>query len=397
MVERMYKKCLVVGIIILFIGAGVQSVFAFNTNISSNENNTSDNGFFNKLIMPDSYHDVGIKNITSPSNPYNTPEIFKPISLPIPEVYIQPGTYHIEVIVENNGTFPEYGLTCYAEIWEYITDPENGSLIYEDNITDIDLEEPMGGTETLNFKAFTFAYEGIYDLYIDLPLEIDDFPENNHEELIIGVDDTPPFSWIEEMDPPDPDGGNGWYVSDLKIIICAEDPNIAPGIPGSGICGDDCITFIIDQDGNGALVEWRFCDCVGNCEAHGTFTVNMDQTKPSIDLIYEVVEGNPIQGWLLRFTATATDATSGMDRVEFYLNDEWQDTIIGYGPEYEWDFRYQGGLNLVITAIGYDIAGNSAFDEIGCRNRDIVFKQSIYTLFFRLLDRFPLLQKLLVL
>jgi len=57
MVERMYKKCLVVGIIILFIGAGVQSVFAFNTNISSNENNTSDNGFFNKLIMPDSYHE----------------------------------------------------------------------------------------------------------------------------------------------------------------------------------------------------------------------------------------------------------------------------------------------------------------------------------------------------
>jgi hypothetical protein len=119
----------------------------------------------------------------------------------------------------------------------------------------------------------------------------------------------------------------------------------------------------------------------------------MDQTPPTVDLTYEIIEGNPIQGWLMRFTATATDATSGMDRVEFYLNDEWQDTIIGAGPTYEWNFRYHGDLNLVITAIGFDIAGNSVFDEIVCWNKDIVIKQSIYPLFLRLLEKFPLLQQ----
>ena len=192
MVGKLYKKGMIIGIVVLFIGIGFQPAFAFKTNISSNENNTINNDFFNKLILLDSYHDVGIKNITSP------------------EEYIQPGTEDIVIIVENNGTFPEYGLTCYAEIWEYITDPENGSLVYEDEITDIDLEEPMGGTETLNFKDFTFAYEGIYSLNIDIPLEIDDFPENNQEELIIGVDDGKPFSWIEEMDQPEQDGEKGW-------------------------------------------------------------------------------------------------------------------------------------------------------------------------------------------
>jgi hypothetical protein len=359
MVESMYKKGLVVGIIILFFGAGVQSTFAFNTNMSSNENNTSDKDFFNNLIMPDSFHDVGIKNITSPSNPYNPPKKNKPISLPLPEVYIQPGTQSIEVIVENNGTYPEYGLTCYAEIWEYITDPENGSLVYEDNITDIDLEEPMGGTEILNFKDFTFAYEGIYCLSVDLPLEIDDFPENNHEELIIGVDETKPISWIEEMDPPEPDGENGWYVSNLTIIICAEDPDMAPGIPGSGICGDDCITIIIDEDGDDSHVEWWFCDCVGNCETHWTYTVDMDQTPPIIDLTYEVISGNPIQGWLLEFTATCYDDTSGIGRIEFYLNDVLQDTSYG-GPTYSWRYQTHGGVNVTIKVVVYDRAGNNA-------------------------------------
>ena len=235
------NKTAILAIILFFIG----SVFVPTLSGIKEQKTTIDNEFFNKLIMLDSFHDVGIKNITSP------------------EVYIPPGTENIDVIVENNGSYPEYGLTCYAEIWEYITDPENGSLVYEDEITDIDLEEPQGGTELLNFKDFTFAYEGIYCLYIDLPLGIDDFPENNHEELIIGVDDGEPFSWIEEMDPPEPDGENGWYVSDVNVTICAEDPEIQPGIPGSGISGimvrfgdggsqfypEDCITIIIDIKG----------------------------------------------------------------------------------------------------------------------------------------------------
>lgn len=352
----MNRTVFALGIIFLLVGASVVSSMNTVETIQSNENNTNDNDFFNKLIMPDSFHDVAIKNITSPSNPRNGFVKSKTFSPPLPELYIQPGTENIDVIVENNGTFPEFNLTCTAQIWDY--EEHNGSLVYEDIITDIDLEEPLGGTELLNFDDFTFAWEGVYRLYLDLPLEIDDFPENNHEELIIGVDDGEPYSWIEEMDPPEPDGENGWYVSDIKITICAEDPEIAPGIPGSGIHGEDCITIIIDKDGDDVPVEYWAVDNVGNEETHHHFTVDMDQTPPTIDLTYEIVSGNPIQGWVLEFTATGSDVTSGIDHIEFYLNDVLQDT--GPGPTYSWSFKYHGGMNIEIKIIVYDKAGNNA-------------------------------------
>ena len=344
------------------------------TDLEEPEDQNPVNDLFKKLITLDFFHDVGIKNISSPSNPRNGFVKSKTFAPPLPEIYIQPGTENIDVFVENNGTFPELDLTCYAEIWEFITN-ESGSLVYEDEITDIDLEEPVGGTKLLNFDDYTFAYEGVYGLYLDLPLEIDDYPESNHEELMIGVDGSSPFSWIEEMDPPEPDGENGWYVSDITLTICAEDPEIQPGIPGSGIHGivvngqfflGDCITIIIDpDDGDDIVIEYWAVDNVGNVETpHNKFTIDMDQTYPNLDLTYEIIGGNPIVGWDLLFTATATDDISGMDRVEFYLNDVWQETIMGSGPIYEWEFRYYGGLNLVVTAWGFDKAGNMEYDDV---------------------------------
>jgi hypothetical protein len=130
--------------------------------------------------------------------------------------------------------------------------------------------------------------------------------------------------------------------------------------------------FLLTQehDGKDVLVEYWAIDNVGNEEAqHNTFTIDMDtidmdQTEPTINLMYEVTGGNPIVGWTILFTATGDDATSGMDRVEFYLNYLLQKVVSGSGPTYEWEFIYHGGLNLVITVWGYDIAGNMAIDEI---------------------------------
>jgi len=56
--------------------------------------------------------------------------------------YIQPGNQDITAIVKNYGTFPKEDLTCYAEIREYITDPENGTQVYTDQIGNIDLINP---------------------------------------------------------------------------------------------------------------------------------------------------------------------------------------------------------------------------------------------------------------
>ena len=323
-----------------------------------------------QLTTIDDFHDVGIKSITSPSNPFNK---FKLFSLQDPEVYIQPGTEDIEVIVENNGTFPEYDLTCYVEIYEYITDPENGTLAYEDEITGIDLDEPNGGTKLLNFKSNTFPDEGIYKLFVDLPLEIDDFPENNQKELNIVVDDTEPASdYPPIFDPPEPDGWNGWYLSDVNVTLSATDDmsgvkEIRYTIDSGAeqvISGSNG-SFVLTEEGYDILVEYWAIDNAGNVETpKNSFTIDIDQMPPDVSLTYEVIGGNPWQGWEFEFTLIATDEMSGICKVEIYYNDELQYTFEDPGPEYAWTFRLGELPESILKVIVYDCAGNRAEEII---------------------------------
>ena len=296
---------------------------------------------------------------------------------PAISVYIQPGTEGIEALAKNYGTFQELDLTCYAEIWEYITDPDNGTLQYEDEVTNIDLDTPLVGTENLVFNDFTFADEGRYGLFLDMPND-DDVSANNKKSWGVGVDNTEPES-SHTLDPALPDGENDWYVSDLEVAVEASDPLVADVSSGVaeirykvGTGGWETITgssgtFAITQedDGDDVPVEYYAVDKVGNEEEpHHTFTVDMDQTACDIDFTYEVTGGSPSEGWEITFTAVATDDTSGMDRVEFYLNGLLQETVTGPGPIYEWIILYHILPNVIFTAEGYDIAGNMAYDEI---------------------------------
>ena len=217
-------------------------------------------------------------------------------------------------------------------------------------------------------------------------------------------DDTTPPVTIHSLNPPEPDGDNGWYVSDVEVTLTATDDMSGVkeikykvwGGPTQTIIGDNG-TFIIDYEDDDIPVEYWAIDNVGNEESHHTFTIDMDQTNPIIDLTYEVIEeGNFL---LFRFTATATDVTSKINRVEFYMNEILQDTIYGPGPEYVWEISFDidyvikgfiRNLNitdeyvkfyaiLVKTSYGYDTnlssfrfplvkaydnAGNYKYDEI---------------------------------
>jgi len=295
-----------------------------------------------------------------------------------PSIYIKPGLQDIDAVVKNYGTFPKEDLICYAEIWEYITDPENGTKVYTDEIGNIDLTEPLGGEKNIQFTDFTFTEEGRYGLFMQLPAEPDDEQKNNQMRWKVWVDDTSPISdYPPILDPPCSDGENGWYVNDVIVTLNAYDPwshgvssgvkeirytinggeiQVIPGNSGS---------FVISEDGDDIEVEYWAVDYVGNEEkTHNTFTIDMDQTLPDIDLSYEVTGGNPFTGWKLTFTATANDETSGMDRVKFYFNDEYQKTITGSGPTYQWTYTYYGDVKIIITAIAYDKAGNFASDQV---------------------------------
>ncbi|UCF49326.1 MAG: hypothetical protein JSU91_06140, partial [Thermoplasmatales archaeon] len=286
--------------------------------------------------------------------------------------WIKPGIEDIDVIVMNYGTFPNENLTCYAEIWEFITDPLNETKVYSDQIDGIDLLTPLGGSKNLQFEDFLFADEGIYLLILDFPAEPDDNKDNNGRRLYVNVDDTKPISeYPPILNPPEPDGDNGWYVDNVEVTLNATDPRsneVSSGVReirytinggAEQVIPGKIGSFVLTADGEDILVEYWAIDYVGNVESpKNSFTIDIDQTVPVINLDYEVTGGNPLSGWKLTFTATATDETSKMDRVEFYLNDLCQDTVTGPGPTYEWSYTYYGDLAIIITAIAYDKAGN---------------------------------------
>ena len=120
-------------------------------------------------------------------------------------------------------------------------------------------------------------------------------------------------------------------VKEIRYSIYGGPTHIIPGDNGS---------FVLTKDGYDFFVDYWAIDNAGNYENKNRFYIDIDRTEPDIWLGYEVVGGNFWQGWDYLFTATATDDMSGMERVEFYLNDELQETVYGFGPEYSWLLRY---------------------------------------------------------
>jgi hypothetical protein len=333
---------------------------------------------------------------------------------PWPDTYIQPGKQDINVTVGNFGTFPERDLTCYTEIFEFINDPENGILVYEDNITDFDLDLPLEGIEDLEFNNFTFSKEGVYGLFLNITDDNDDYLNNNEEIWGIGVDNTPPSSW-HELYPQEPNGENGWYVTSVEFTICAEDPDINPGITGSGVKEiflridggvwqvypyEDCVTIIIEEDSGETHIEYYAIDNVGNTGIINEMILYMDQIKPDISARWESYKKGLT--WYVKFTCDASDRISGMDRVEMYINDELTQNITGSGP-YEFVIKWSTKVNTsMFKFVSYDIAGNSAFDLIDgsdvvsrsqVKNRN--YQYIISNLLQCLLERFPRVQRLL--
>jgi len=68
--------------------------------------------------------------------------------------------------------------------------------------------------------------------------------------------------------------------------------------------------------------------------------------------------------WYVNFECDAMDETSGMDKVEMYINDVWYETIFDPGP-YEFIVEWSNDLfKVIFKFVAYDMAGNSIFDII---------------------------------
>ncbi len=112
-------------------------------------------------------------------------------------------------------------------------------------------------------------------------------------------------------------------------------------------------------------MKYKATDKVGNVEAEKTIPViKIDKTKPTISLSYQVTGFNVLQGWELTFFVDASDATSGLERCEFYFNELLQVTIDGPGPQYAWTYNFSALQHVIVKAVVYDVTGNNISDQI---------------------------------
>jgi hypothetical protein len=160
------------------------------------------------------------------------------------------------------------------------------------------------------------------------------------ESNVRGNNDTTPPVTTHSLEPPEPDGDNGYYVSDVEVTLNATDnesgvDRIEYRINGGSwytISGENG-TFVLEKDGNDICVEYRAFDNSGNKEDTKEFYIFIDKTSPDADDIrWKSYLEDGI--WYAEFTACSTDGISGMDRVEFYINDKYINTSVGGGPYY---------------------------------------------------------------
>ncbi len=210
--------------------------------------------------------------------------------------------------------------------------------------------------------------------------------DNENESEGWYVDDVTVVAKLDET-PPETTctisgtiGENNWYVSNVQVTLTAVDDysgvkNIYYKLDGGG---QTTYTSSIAVSDNGVhTVEYWSDDNIGNTEMpHGSESFKIDTvdpivniTKPDIGIYWRDHKIWPLIKWsLFNWTppiiirditviAVADDGTSGVDYVEFYVDDILMSTNVSEPFEWNWDERVF--FTHVIKVIAYDEAGNT--------------------------------------
>ena len=170
-------------------------------------------------------------------------------------------------------------------------------------------------------------------------------------------------------------GENDWYISDV-IIIFSYDPKLVDEIQYYLYGSWHVYTgqFVISTD-DIYLIDWFWVDDLGEPHDGPPIELKLDQTPPNIELTKRKGLNDQVT-----FTATVNDPVSGVEKLEFYLDDELQETFTS-GP-YEW--VWTGTTNHEVYAIAYNYAGLSEQSNILSTPRNVALRNSILSYLFQL-------------
>jgi hypothetical protein len=149
-------------------------------------------------------------------------------------------------------------------------------------------------------------------------------------------------------------GENGWYISDVQITITfgyhwpGDIPYILYKIDDEGWM-PYTIPLLADCEGEHTI--WVSCYYpLENQTYYYSATFKIDKTSPTLTLRKEIIDLNQI-----KIVANASDAISGVWRVEFYIDDE--PVFKDYNPPYE--SRALSLKKHYVIAFVYDVAGHT--------------------------------------
>jgi len=209
-----------------------------------------------------------------------------------------------------------------------------------------------GGWETY-VDPFIVTENGDYTLYYYSVDYAGNEEDVNEVDFKIEHDTEPPVTTHELVGI---EGEDGWFIGDVTVILTAVDDSA--GVDYTMYKLDDneweiyYEAFVVTEDGQHTIT-YHSVDKVGNREDDkGPFDFKIDQTAPTIEL---TVEKTGLLKWLL--TATVSDETSGVAKVEFYLDGVLLGTVTE--SPYEWEVTKQGTARAIV----FDNAGNEAMSD----------------------------------
>jgi hypothetical protein len=138
----------------------------------------------------------------------------------------------------------------------------------------------------------------------------------------------PPFTGAA-LDPPEPDGADGWYTRDVRVTLegtdaCAGVDKTEYSLDGGATWTAYSGTLTITTEGTTSIA-FRSLDVAGNIEEARSLTLRLDKTAPAMDLTATPSVIWPPNGETVEATLTAagSDAISGLAGVTYVVADEY--------------------------------------------------------------------------